>query len=288
MGTSESIFFPIALAFVMFGIGLNLHFSSFKSVFVQPKAVIFGVVGQLIILPAVAFLIAVLWPMDNVHKVGLILIAACPGGTSSNLVTFLLRGRLALSVTMTTVNSFFILVTIPLIIGLASKMFLGQEEQVEIGFWYLFSEILFTVLVPTLAGMVIHSWKPELTAKLRKPLRYVLPGILLTVFAIVLFDDSGDGVKDLISNWVLFFPALLLNVGSMLIGYYLASLIGIRHRGSYTIAVEIGLQNSVLAIFLATSVLQYEGLALMAVIYGSFSFFVTLGLGYLMMLRGEK
>lgn len=282
MATSDSVFLPLALAIVMFGIGLNLHFSNFKSVFVAPKAVLFGAFGQMIMLPATAFLLALVWPMEDIHKVGLILIAACPGGTASNLVTFLLRGRVELSVAMTTINSFLILVTIPLIVGIASRLFLGQEEQVVIGFWYVFSEILFTVLVPVLAGMLIHSWMPDLTGRLRKPLRYVLPALLLAVFAVVLFSGSGHGARELLANWELFFPALLLNVGSMLAGYFSSKAVGIRHSGSYTIAIEVGLQNSVLAIFLATSVLQYDGLALMAIIYGSFSFFVTLGLGYLL------
>lgn len=278
---------PIALGIVMFGIGLNLKFSNFKSVFIAPKAVLFGIFSQMVLLPIMAFLIAFFWPMDDIYKLGLVLIAACPGGTASNLVTFLLRGRVELSVAMTTINSFLILLTIPLLIKIASEMFMGETQQVELGFWYVFSEIFFTVLIPVLAGMVVNSWMPDLTQRLRKPLRYILPAILLGVFAIVLFGGNGRGAKEVLENWHLFFPLLLLNVATMLAGYFSSKTVGIRHSGSYTIAIEVGLQNSVLAIFLATSVLQRDDLALMAVIYGSFSFFVTLGLGYLLEQSGR-
>lgn len=288
MTAEDSVFLPVALGLVMFGIGLNLHFSNFKSVFVAPKAVIFGAFGQMVMLPVIAFAIAVFWPMDNIHKLGLILIAACPGGTASNLVTFLLRGRVELSVAMTTINSFLILLTIPFYIRLASRMFMVDTGQVEVGFWYVFSEIFFTVLIPVIAGMMVNSWMPDLTQRLRKPLRYILPAVLLCVFAVVLFGGNGSGAKDVMTNWVLFFPAFILNIASMLFGHFSSKFIGINHRGSYTIAIEVGLQNSVLAIYLASSIIGQEDVALMAVIYGSFSFFTTLGLGYLLEQSGYR
>ncbi len=287
MTVEDSVFLPFALGLVMFGIGLNLHFNNFKSVFAAPKAILFGAFGQMVMLPLTAFAIALVWPMDNYYKLGLILIAVCPGGTASNLVTFLLRGRIELSVAMTTINSFLILLTIPFFIRIASQMFMVETGQLEIGFWYVFSEIFFTVLIPVLAGMSINSWMPEMTRRLRKPLRYILPAVLLGVFAIVLFAGNGSGAKDVFANWTLFFPALILNIGSMLAGYFSSKGIGINHRGSYTIAIEVGLQNSILAIYLATNVLENEAVALMAVIYGSFSFFATLGMGYLLEQSGN-
>ncbi len=288
MHQTDSLLFPIALAIIMFGIGLNLKFSDFKTVLVAPKAVLFGLFGQMVLLPAIALIIAFAYPMDPVYKLGLVLIAACPGGTASNLVTFILRGRVALSVALTAFNSFLIVLTIPLLVQLGSYLFIGEAQRVQLGFGYVLEEILYTVILPVLAGMLFNTWKPEWTEHLKKPLRYILPGILLLVFSIVLFADDGGGAYEILANLHLLIPVLLLNVLSMLVGYFSSAWVGVRHTGRYTIAIEMGLQNSALAIFLATSVLEQEGLALIAVIYGSISFFVTVGVGYVMRRRGKQ
>lgn len=288
MQQSDSLLFPIALAIIMFGIGLNLKFSDFRHVLTAPKAVLFGLFGQMVLLPIIALIIAFAYPMDPVYKLGLVLIAACPGGTASNLVTFLLKGRVALSVALTAFNSFLIVLTIPLLVRLGSYLFLGEEQRVQLGFGYVLEEIAYTVIIPVLAGMLFNTWRPEWTEKLKKPLRYILPGILLVVFSIVLFSNDGGGAYEILANFHLLIPVLLLNLLTMIVGYFSSAWAGIRHTGRYTIAIEMGLQNSALAIFLATNVLEQEGLALMAVIYGSISFFVTIGVGYVMQHRGKQ
>jgi len=288
MNNTDSILLPIALGIIMFGIGLNLRFSNFKSVFVAPKAVLFGLFGQLILLPAIGFVIAWMYPMDAAYKLGLVLIAACPGGTASNLVTFMLKGRVELSVALTAFNSLLILISIPLILSGASEFFLEESKWVKVEFGRIFTEVLFTVILPVVTGMAINSRFHAITDKIRKPLRYILPAILLGVFAFVLFGSDGDGFGQLLENWKLLIPTVALNVLTMITGFKLSGMIGIRHRGSYTIAIEMGLQNSALAIFLANSVLQLKEAALIAVLYGSFSFFLTLGIAYFMQRRGEK
>ena len=100
---------PFAIAFIMFGIGLELKFKDFYRVFLQPKAVITGVFSQMVLMPLIAIALIYFWPIDPIYKVGLMLLAACPGGTASNLVTKLLGGRVALSISMTAFNSFIIL-----------------------------------------------------------------------------------------------------------------------------------------------------------------------------------
>lgn len=287
MTISDSLILPMALAVIMFGIGLNLKFSDFRHVFIAPKAVLFGLFGQMVLLPIIALILSYVYPMDPVFQLGLVLIAACPGGTASNLVTFILKGRVALSVALTAFNSFLIVLTIPLLVKLGSYLFLGEAQQVQLGFGYVLEEILYTVIIPVIAGMLFNTWKPEWTEKLKKPLRYVLPAILLGVFSIVLFADNGGGAFEVLANFHLLIPVILLNVFTMVIGYFSSGWVGIRHTGRFTIAIEMGLQNSALAIFLATHVLQQDDVALMAVIYGSTSFFITLGLGYVMERRGR-
>ena len=123
---------PAAIAYIMFGVGLNIDFSEFKKTFKKPKALIIGLIAQMVILPSLAFLLNVFLPINPIYKVGLVLIAACPGGTTSNIVTLFLKGRLALSVTLTAFNSFLILFTIPSVIHLALQTRLSGQSKILI------------------------------------------------------------------------------------------------------------------------------------------------------------
>ncbi len=273
---------PISIGVMMFGIGLNLEYKDFKHVFTAPKAVLFGLIGQLILLPLVGFAIASIFPIDPVNKLGIVLIAACPGGTSSNIMTYMLKGRVALSVSITAFNSFIIVLTIPLILNLAFKLFLHQNEQIEISMTETLLEVFYTVLLPVTAGCIVHHYFWKSIDKIKSSLRYILPAVLLLVFSLVLFEENDNGGKSLMDYWELFIPALLLNVFVMFVGFFGSGWIGINHHGKYTIAIEMGLQNSALAIFLANNVLNIDGLSLIAVLYGGFSFFSTFIIAYVM------
>ncbi len=274
---------PITIAIIMFGIGLNLKFKDFERVFLRPKAILTGLACQLLLLPLIAFALIWFWPIDPIYKVGFVLIASAPGGTASNLVTHMLRGRVALSVSMTSFNSFAILLTIPLFVSLALRVFLGKETEISIAPIDTFQEIFFTVVLPVVAGIFVNQYLARrYTERLRQPLRIVLPALLLIVFALALFFGEENQAAAFLDNLELFVPLLLLNLVTMLVGYYVARWIGIRHDGRYTIAVEMGLQNSALAIFIATQVLNSQEMALLAVIYTSFTFFSTWLFAWLM------
>jgi BASS family bile acid:Na+ symporter len=277
---------PFAIATIMLGIGLNLKFSDFTHVFVAPKAILTGLFGQMVLLPLVGFIIAYLMPIDTIYKIGLVLIASCPGGTASNIVTFMLRGRVALSVAITAFNSFLIVLSIPTILSIAFLLFYNEEIKVQLSFFQTFKEIGITVLLPVIIGMLLNEYVQKDLKKLKRLLRYILPAILFIVFTVVLLQEgAGEGRLKISEYSFLLLPLLILNVGVMFIGYYLSKVIGINHKGMFTIAIEMGLQNSALAIFIANNVLKMEGLALMAVIYGGFSFFSTLGIAYFMKKR---
>ncbi len=273
---------PITIAFIMMGIGINLKWSDFKQVFAAPKGILTGLFAQLLLLPIIAFSLAFIFPLSPVQQLGLILLAACPGGTSSNIVTFMLKGRVALSVSITAFNSFIIIVSIPLYLSLGMKLFFESESNVELSFLNTFSEVLFTVLLPVSAGMFINYFSNYGLTRLKKALVYILPALLFIVFAVVLFTEQNNGDTSFNAYLNLVLPAILLNVVALLVGYYVAKFVGIAHRGRFTIAIEMGLQNSALAIFLAVSVIQIEGLAIIPIIYGGFSFFSTWFIAYLM------
>ncbi len=277
---------PAGIALIMFGIGVNIKVSDFTRVFRKPKAIITGLILQMILLPVIAFALVWFWPIDNVYKTGFILIAACPGGTASNLVTFLLRGRIALSVSLTAFNSLLILFTIPFIVNLATDVFTGSQQGINLSFGEIFLNMVGTVVLPVLAGMFLNEKGPQKWVKAMKgPLRYVLMGILVLIFILVSLSEDGGRSFNLKEDYMLLFPGILLNFITMMVGYFVAAYMGISHRGRYTIAIEMGLQNSALAIFIASSLLENDKMALVAVLYSSTSFITTWLLAYVLKQR---
>lgn len=272
----------------MFGIGTNLLPKHFKRVFAKPKGILTGLFAQLILLPLLGFGIAFSFPLEPVFQVGIVLIAACPGGTSSNLITYLLNGRVALSVSITAFNSLIIILTVPLFLSLATHLFLSSESTVQMSFLNTFIDILLTVILPVFLGMQFRLRLTRIAFRVRPLFKYLLPAVLFIMFALVIVSEENGTGNFQLSNYLwLFLPAILLNVGAMFVGYFVSKWVGIRHSGRYTIAIEMGLQNSALAIYIANSVLQMDGLATMAVVYGSFTFFSTFLIAWLMKRSGE-
>ncbi|WP_107037933.1 bile acid:sodium symporter family protein [Brumimicrobium mesophilum] len=282
MQTFLDYLLPVSIAVIMFGIGLGLTVIDFKRVLISPKAVSFGLFGQLILMPLIGFGIAFAFDLDPIYQLGIVLIAACPGGTSSNIVTYMLNGRVALSVSMTACNSFLIILTIPFILNIAFSYFWTSTKEINLSMLETFKDVLLTVFIPVILGLIARHYFPIFIGKLRKPLRFILPGIMFLVFLLVLINEKENGDKSMIEYWDLLLPALCLNVLVMFVGFLSSGAAGINHEGKYTIAIEMGLQNSALAIFLANNVIQIDGLSLIAVLYGGFSFFTTLIIAWFM------
>jgi len=265
---------PLAIAVIMLGIGMNLKFHDFGQIFKKPKAVITGLIAQMILLPVIAFIFNMFLDVSPIVKVGFILIAACPGGTTSNIVTLFLRGRLALSVTLTAFNSVLILFTIPVILHFALWFYLGENQEIYLPVLITIRGILLSVILPVVAGMTIKYFFSKQATFMRKPMNYIMTGFLLFVFAgIILIEKNGN--TNITDYFPLFLPAFFLNVVTMFAGYLLALATGINNRGRFTIAIQVGLQNSALAIFIASKMLGQNEIAMVAVIYGSFTLFST-------------
>lgn len=284
MNSSGNIIIHVAIALIMLGIGFNIDFGALKKVFTKPKGILTGLSCQMILLPALAFSIAFIFPIEPIYKVGLVLLAACPGGTASNLVTHLLKGKVALSVSLTSFNSFLIIFSIPLLVSLALNTFMGKDADISLSLADAFKEVFLTVLIPTFLGMLVNHYYPDFISKMKKPLRVILPILLLVVFITAATDNSGEVnfQERLFNHLDLLLPSFLLNLVGIIIGYRIGRLVGITHGGSYTIAIEMGLQNSALAIFIATQLLDNNEIALMAIIYSSFTFFTTIGFAYML------
>jgi len=274
---------PLAIAVIMYGIGLTLRFKNFERVFIYPKSMLLGLGSQVILLPIIAFLLAWVLPIDPLYKVGIVLIASAPGGTASNLVTAMLKGRVALSVSMTSFNSFIILVSIPFYVSTALYFFMGETSEITLSVDQTLVEILETVVIPVVLGVLTNEYAPKsVTDPMKKPLRWVLPGLLLGVFAYALFFDEVEQSAEFLGNIELLIPLVFFNLLTMFVGYKVAQAAKLKVRDRFTIAVEMGLQNAALAIFIATQVLESSEVALVAILYSSFTFFSTWGVGWLM------
>jgi BASS family bile acid:Na+ symporter len=273
---------PISIGIIMLGIGLGIRLSDFARVIRQPRAILTGLTLQIIGLPLIGFLIAFIWPIDPIFKVGIVLIASCPGGTGSNLVTHMLKGKTALSVSLTSINSFIILLTIPVYMDLALSHFLSQKQTISLPFMVTFQEIGFSVILPVMLGILIRKHAPKTVRSIKKFVNYLLPAILLFVFFYVAISNTRRGEALEVLPYFLYWPLLLLNLVTIFLGYYVSKFLKISHDASYTIGVELGLQNSALAIFIAHHLLDNYEMSYIAIVYSSFSFFTTLGIAYVM------
>jgi len=269
------ILLPIAISYIMFGIGTNLSFVEFKETFKRPKSIIVGLIAQMILLPMVAIILNVFFDYGPIYKAGLVLIAVCPGGTTSNLVTFFLKGRLALSVALTAINSFLIIFTIPMAMYFTLRWYEGLETRISLPVGNTIANMFTTVLLPTIVGMAVRHYFPRKISRYEYFINLSMTIFLLFVFAgVFLFENAGVSAE--MSEYAfLFLPAFLLNAISMFVGYSFSRAFDIDNHGRYTIAIQVGLQNSALAIFVASKLLGQAEMALVAIIYASFTLFTT-------------
>lgn len=274
-------FLPVTLAIITLGMGLSLTERDFRNIFVHPKAVIVGLCCQMILLPIIAYIIARTINIDPLFKVGLMIIAACPGGATSNLITYILRGNVALSISMTAINSIITLVTIPVIVTLSLGAFIHQEAAIKLDVPVTILKVFLITILPAFAGTRIRKWKPILADGLERPLRIILPLLLLIIYAGVIFIDQGASSATR-ADFLRIFPyTLLLNMVAMASGFLVARALRLAVKNQFTIAIEVGLQNSALAIVVAMTLLRSHSMALVPVVYGSFSFFSTLLFGWI-------
>jgi BASS family bile acid:Na+ symporter len=272
---------PASLAVIMMGMGLSLDQRDFTNVIRYPKPILAGIFSQVILLPLVTFLLFGFTNLDPYTKVGFILITACAGGSATNLITHMLRGNLALSISLTAINSLIILVTLPLIVNLGLTIFIGVERNIHLPFFDTIFDILVTILIPTFIGMTIRYYHFKFALKAEKPLKIILPLILLLAFIGIIFFDNKANEGNLSKNLNLIPWALLLNFVSMTVVYLFARYLRLGGKNNFTLSIEVGLKNSIIGIFVAKSLLNNNDIAMVSVVYGSITFFSTILFGYI-------
>jgi BASS family bile acid:Na+ symporter len=258
-----------ALLIVMLGMGLTLQFSDFKRVILYPKAIFVGLTNQLIILPLIGLGITMVFSLPPEVAVGIMILAACPGGPTSNLISHLAKGDLALSVTLTAVSSLITILTIPFIVNFALVRFIGEGQVVELGVLQTISQVFVIVVIPIIIGMSIRKFYPGFALKMAKPVR-ITSAVVLAIIIIGLVIKERE-------NFVAYFEqaglaALLLNILTMGIGYLAAKLFAIPKAGSIAIAIESGIQNGTLAITVAVVLLNNMAFAIAPAVYSLLMF----------------
>jgi BASS family bile acid:Na+ symporter len=269
----------ITLVVIMVGIGMSLTFTDFKNVFVYPKNIFTGIGSQLLVLPLLAFSLAWLAPVSIYEKLGIVLIALCPVGTTSNILVHIFKGNTALSISMTIVNSVLSPFTIPSVIALASTIFVNSGANVEMSFSDSFVHILLTVILPALCGLVIRRYLPNVANTLEKPLKWILPLMLLIVFSIKIFwgggDNSACGPLSMKDALILTPFVVALNVLGMYGGFFVAKYAQLPKPSQLTVAIETGLQNTAMALSVATTMPESCTIQKPALVYAMLTFFTA-------------
>jgi BASS family bile acid:Na+ symporter len=271
-----TLFLPLALGIIMLGLGLSLTIDDFRRVAQYPKAVIVGLACQVLILPFLCLGLASVFNLSPELAVGLMLLAASPGGPTANLFSHLANGDVALNISLTAVNSLLSLLTLPLIVNLSIAFFMEVDMAVPMQFKKIL-EVFFIVLIPVSIGMFIHAKSPQITQKLTKPVKILSALFLVLIIAAAIMKERA--------NVVLYFqqvglPALLFNLLSMLVGYQVPRLMQIGKRQSIAIGMEIGIHNGTLAIYIALSVLGNSVMSIPPAIYSLIMFFTAAIFGY--------
>ncbi|MFN6087367.1 MAG: bile acid:sodium symporter family protein [Cyclobacteriaceae bacterium] len=268
---------PIALGIIMLGLGLALSIDDFKRVIKYPKAVAIALICQMVLLPAICFFVAKIFGLEPALAVGLMLLAASPGGATANLYSHLSDGDVALNITLTAVNSVLTLFTLPLVVNFSLDYFMTTDQYVPMQFSKV-AEVFAIVLVPVMLGMLIKSRLPAFATKMDKPVK-----ILSAVFLILIIIAAVYRERVILTAHfgTIGFPVLVFNLLSMGLGYYLPQVWRVEKKQAVAIGMEIGIHNGTLAIFIALSVLNNSIMSVPAALYSILMFFTAALFGYL-------
>ena len=273
----------VSLALVMFGLGLSLSVADFQRLLKYPKAVVVALALQVVALPLACYALIVAFGLPPVFAVGLMLLAASPGGVSANLFSHLFGGNVAMNISLTAINTVLSIVTMPLIANWAINTFAktGQVVPLQLG---KVAEVIAVVLIPVVIGMVVAARSPGFAQRMEKPFK-IFSAVVLATFALIAIAKEWNA---LVTSFANVGPAVVVfNLLSLLAGYYLSRAAGMDKPLSTAISFEIGIHNSTLAIYIALSVLDNFQLALPAAIY-SVSMYITATLFGMLVLRRAR
>tara|TARA_Y100000996_G_scaffold80822_1_gene55311 strand:- start:1393 stop:2241 length:849 start_codon:yes stop_codon:yes gene_type:complete len=251
MNFVTDVILPLALAFIMFTLGLGLSISDFSNVFKKPKNFLVGLVSQLIFLPIVGLVLVIIWPLPIEIAIGVMLIAAAPGGVTSNILTFFAKGDVALSVSLTAVMSLLSALSVPIVLAISIGLIGDSSLPESISLTGIALSMFLIVTLPVLLGMGVRSFLNSLTLKIEKSARFISTLLFVLVLLGAILAERENVVSYFAQTGLV---VLTLNILMMLIAFYWSGFFGTGISQKKAIAIECGLQNGTLAIFVGTTV----------------------------------
>ncbi|MBT8327212.1 MAG: bile acid:sodium symporter family protein [Bacteroidia bacterium] len=270
MNGTATLILGLALIFTMWGMGLTLVIDDFKRVFEKPKAIFLGLINQLIFLPLIAFGLLKLLPTNPEVAVGIMILAACPGGPTSNLLSLLAKADTALSVSLTAVTSVITVFSIPIIVNIGLENFAGDGKDIQLDTVKTIGTMIIVVIIPMIAGMVIKNRVPDFAAKMEKPVR-VISVILLALIIVGIVIKERAHILDYFAQAGIL--ALLLNSITMLFGFGTSRLLKLSGKQAVTISLESGIQNGTMALMIAGTLLANVSYGIAPAVYSLIMYF---------------
>jgi BASS family bile acid:Na+ symporter len=255
---------PLALAFIMLYLGMTLRLADFENVLQRPRALIAGLAGQLLLLPLLGFGVAWLLHLDPVMAIGLMVLAACPGGVSSGLLTHLARGDVALSISLTAVTSVAAVLTLPLVVDASMQFFMASATGVEFPLIDMVRKIFLMTTLPVLLGMGLRAWQPLRVARIEPVASRAATALFLAIILTTFWDQRFV----LLNHLPRIGPAsLLLNLLILAGAWLLSRQLGLLPRDRIAVVTECGLQNSALGIYVCVQLLHSPAMSVPSVVY---------------------
>lgn len=261
----SGVLLPLALAFIMFSLGLGLTRADFARIVRQPRALLVGVVCHFVLLPLACFALLKVSGLTGAFAVGFMILASCPTGTTSNLLTYIARGDVALAVSFTAVASIVTIFTLPLFVSFSLQHFMGAAQAVKAPVGPMMGQILLMLGLPVALGLAVRAHYQAFALRFEpKATRVATVLFVLIVMAAVI--KNWALLRD---NFTALAPlAIVLNVAMLLCGFAAAALVRLSRRQSITLGIETAMQNATLALVIASSVLGQGAMAIPGAIYG--------------------
>jgi len=251
MNIVTDVILPLALAFIMFVLGLGLTGADFLRVIKQPRDFFVGAFSQIILLPIIAFILVKAWTISPELAVGVMIIAAAPGGVTSNLLTSFAKGDVALSISLTAIISLFSVITIPFIVLTSVELLGGSNITQDISLFSMSRDMFLIVTVPVILGMLLRKFSSGVALKLEP----IAKKVSIALFVLVLLGAIAAERENVISYFAQAgLITLILNVVMMIVAYYVAHFLASGTKQKKCITIECGLQKGTIAIFVATSI----------------------------------
>lgn len=280
----------LVLAFITFSLGLNLTKNDFKNIFTFPRGLSVGLIAQMVLLPLITLWLMILSPFSPEVKVGFMIISFCPGGVTSNLVNYLMKANIALSISLTVINGVLCMFTIPFLTNASLNYFVNTSQIIELPLLATIGHIALVTAIPATIGVMVRSRLPSIAVSLRPILKYLLPVLLLLIFTIKIFAPEDNGGVALTQDelfeqmaWV-----LLLNFSGMFTGFIFSWISGLGMPIRVTIMVEAGLHNTAMALYIGGNILNNADMQKPAIVHAMVTFVSTFIFAWLIKTISEK